>query len=53
MVRISIKFIGHINLIFLGFGGWDTIVVTFDGGTTGSASGSINNYYSRFKSVEC
>ena len=25
------------------------IIVTYDGGTTGSSSGSINNYYSRFK----
>ena len=24
-------------------------MVTYDGGTTGSSSGSINDYYSRFK----
>ena len=34
---------------FSGTGIWDSLVVTFDGGTTGSSSGSINNYYSRFK----
>lgn len=28
---------------------WHHIVVSYDGGTTGSSSGSINNYYSRFK----
>ena len=29
--------------------GWQHIVITYDGGTTGSSSGSINTYYSRFK----
>ena len=29
--------------------GWQHILVTYNGGTTGSSSGSINNYYSRFK----
>lgn len=29
--------------------GWQHIMYTYDGGTTGSSSGSINNYYSRFK----
>jgi hypothetical protein len=27
---------------------WQQVVVTYDGGTTGSSSGSISNYYSRF-----
>ena len=30
-------------------GVWKHILVTYDGGTTGSASGSVNDYYSRFK----
>lgn len=29
-------------------GTWSNIVLTYDGGTTGSASGSVNDYYSRF-----
>lgn len=29
-------------------GTWKHVLVTYDGGTTGSASGSVNNYYSRF-----
>jgi hypothetical protein len=29
-------------------GAWSNIVLTYDGGTTGSASGSVNDYYSRF-----
>lgn len=29
-------------------GTWSNIVFTYDGGTTGSASGSVNDYYSRF-----
>ena len=28
---------------------WKHIVVSYDGGTTGSGSGSLSNYYSRFK----
>lgn len=28
---------------------WTHALITYDGGTTGVASGSINNYYSRFK----
>ena len=28
---------------------WQHILVTYDGGTTGSSSGSISDYYSRFK----
>ncbi len=28
---------------------WTHVLVTYDGGTTGSSSGNINNYYSRFK----
>ena len=28
---------------------WYHFLVTYDGGTTGSSSGDINNYYSRFK----
>ena len=27
---------------------WHHVTVTYDGGTTGSASGSVNSYYSRF-----
>jgi len=30
-------------------GQWQHYVITYDGGTTGVASGSINNYYNRFK----
>jgi len=30
-------------------GTWQHIIITYDGGTTGASSGSINNYYSRFK----
>lgn len=29
--------------------GWHHYLITYDGGTTGASSGSINNYYSRFK----
>jgi hypothetical protein len=29
--------------------GWQHIMYTYDGGTTGSSSGDINDYYSRFK----
>ena len=28
--------------------GWNHVLVSYDGGTTGSSSGSINQYYSRF-----
>ncbi len=28
---------------------WQHYIITYDGGTTGSASGSVNTYYSRFK----
>jgi len=28
--------------------GWQHFLITYDGGTTGSSSGSINSYYSRF-----
>ena len=28
---------------------WYHVLITYDGGTTGAASGSVNNYYSRFK----
>jgi hypothetical protein len=28
---------------------WNHILISYDGGTTGSASGGVNNYYSRFK----
>ena len=28
---------------------WNHIMVTYDGGTTGAASGSLSDYYSRFK----
>ena len=30
-------------------GQWQHYVITYDGGTTGSSSGSISSYYSRFK----
>ena len=29
-------------------GNWSSLIFTYDGGTTGSSSGSINDYYSRF-----
>jgi hypothetical protein len=29
--------------------GWQHIILTYDGGSTGSSSGSINQYYGRFK----
>ena len=32
----------------LSSGNWSHFLLTYDGGTTGSSSGSINNYYSRF-----
>jgi hypothetical protein len=28
---------------------WCHVIITYDGGTTGSSSGSVNDYYSRFK----
>ena len=28
--------------------GWQHVMITYDGGTTGASSGDINNYYSRF-----
>jgi len=28
---------------------WTHVLISYDGGTTGVASGSVNNYYSRFK----
>lgn len=30
---------------------WKHILITYDGGTTGSSSGSINDYYSRFSVI--
>lgn len=30
-------------------GDWKHVLITYDGGTTGASSGSVNNYYSRFK----
>jgi len=30
-------------------GTWAHLIVTYDGGTTGSSSGSVSSYYSRFK----
>lgn len=30
-------------------GNWHHYMITYDGGTTGASSGSINDYYSRFK----
>ena len=32
----------------LAAGSWKHIMITYDGGTTGSSSGSLSNYYSRF-----
>lgn len=32
----------------LTFGTWHHVLVTYDGGTTGASSGSINTYYGRF-----
>ncbi len=29
-------------------GSWQHIIITYDGGTTGSSSGDVSNYYSRF-----
>ena len=33
----------------LSVGNWKHILVSYDGGTTGSSSGAMNTYYSRFK----
>jgi len=30
-------------------GQWQHVLITYDGGTTGASSGSVNSYYSRFK----
>ena len=30
-------------------GQWTQVIISYDGGTTGAASGSVNAYYSRFK----
>ncbi len=30
-------------------GQWIQVIISYDGGTTGAASGSVNTYYSRFK----
>jgi len=30
-------------------GQWHQVIITYNGGTTGAASGSINSYYNRFK----
>ena len=30
-------------------GQWKQVIITYDGGTTGSSSGNLSNYYSRFK----
>ena len=32
----------------LSSGTWKHVMITYDGGTTGSSSGSVNDYYSRF-----
>lgn len=54
--RFDIKYgTNNNNLTFatvqnsLTVGQWHHFIVTYDGGTTGSASGSVNSYYSRFK----
>jgi len=41
--RIVIAVLNCLNV-----GAWNHLVVTFDGGTTGAASGSESDYYSRF-----
>ena len=41
-----LRWVGASNL--LPAGTWKHIMVCYDGGTTGSASGSVNDYYSRF-----
>ena len=54
--RFDIKYgTNNNNLTFatvqnsLTVGQWHHFIVTYDGGTTGSASGSLNSYYGRFK----
>ena len=43
----NLKFSSPTNT--LSVGNWKHIFVSYNGGTTGSSSGSINDYYSRFK----
>lgn len=54
--RLDIKYgTNNNNLTFatvqnsLTVGQWHHFIVTYDGGTTGSASGSVSSYYGRFK----
>ncbi|MCJ8334770.1 MAG: hypothetical protein MJH10_11060 [Epibacterium sp.] len=42
-----VRWTGPANL--LPQGTWKHIMVVYDGGTTGSASGSVSNYYNRFR----
>ena len=42
-----LKLITNSNTLPVGV--WKHILISYDGGTTGAASGSINSYYSRFK----
>jgi hypothetical protein len=37
------------SAVFTNQSSWYHVLVTYDGGTTGSSSGQINDYYSRFK----
>ncbi len=53
--RLEVKYgTNNNNIIFLTqlnsltVGEWNHVVITYNGGTTGSSSGSINTYYSRF-----
>lgn len=62
-IRLTTDFFGDLNLRYgsdpqnininvstaLTFNAWDFVVVTYDGNTTGTDPGSINDYYSRFR----
>ena len=54
--RLRLRYGSHSNYIQLNTpsgsltpGTWQHVIITYDGGTTGSASDQVNNYYSRFK----
>ncbi len=54
--RLRLRYGSHSNYIQLNTpsgsltpGTWQHVMITYDGGTTGSASDQVNNYYSRFK----
>ena len=44
----KLRFISPANVVSNN-GSWNHIMITYDGGTTGSSSGSLSSYYSRFK----